>query len=272
MKKVYDGLVLRVTDVGENDRLLLLLTPDEGKIYVMAKGSRSVRSKVTSLCRVCAYINVELHERDGKYWLSSGSLNEAFFGVSSELESFALASYVMQLADEITGENMPADEVLRMSLNTLYAIEKKLKPIELIKATYEAFAADISGFEPELSACGDCGCRDFSEGLWLDVMNGSIVCEACMKKRNGGMPVPETDIFETRNIFLPLDAASLTALRYIAGAPLQRIFAFGISDPTSMSLFCRAAEIYLLNHLERDFDTLKFFKTVTKKTERVRGQ
>ena len=127
MRKVCDGLILKVTDIGEHDRALTLLTADDGKFYIIAKGARSVRSKFASLCRICAYVNVELHERDGRYWLSSGSINQAFFGINSDLDSFALASYVMQLADEITGESFPAHEVLRMSLNTLYAIENKLQ-------------------------------------------------------------------------------------------------------------------------------------------------
>ena len=264
MRKVCDGLILKVTDIGEHDRALTLLTADDGKFYIIAKGARSVRSKFASLCRICAYVNVELHEREGRYWLSSGSINQAFFGINSDLDSFALASYVMQLADEITGESFPAHEVLRMSLNTLYAIEKKLCPLGQIKATYEAFAANVSGFTPDLSTCSECDCQSFPEGLWLDVMNGALICPDCLKKRSGGLPIPEVDRFETKNILLPLDSSALEALRYISSAPLQRIFAYSLNDTRSMELFCRAAETYLLHHLERDFDTLHFYKTVTK--------
>ena len=151
-----------------------------------------------------------------------------------------------------------------MSLNTLYAIEKKLCSREQIKATYELFAAGISGFAPDLSTCSRCGTNEYGDGLWLDVMNGSIICASCQSKRSGSLPMPETDVFETRNILLPLDESALAAMRYVLGAPLQRIFAYGISDEQTLSLFCRAAENYLLHHLERDFDTLHFYKSVSK--------
>ena len=95
-------------------------------------------------------------------------------------------------------------------------------------------------------------------------MNGALVCPECLKKRSGGLPIPEVDRFETKNILLPLDSSALEALRYISSAPLQRIFAYSLNDERSMELFCRAAETYLLHHLERDFDTLHFYKTVTK--------
>ena len=264
MRKACDGLVLRVTDVGDHDRSIVLLTADEGKLYITAKGARSVKSKVASLCRICAYVNVETYEKNGHHWLAAGSVNNAFFGISEDLSTFALASYIMQIADEITGEDLPAHEVMRMSLNTLYALENGLKPPEQIKATYELFAANVSGFTPDLSTCSVCDCENYANGIWLDVMNGSLICADCQKKRGGGLPMPETDEFQTKNILLPLDSSALEAMRYVASAPLQRIFAFGLSDEKSMSLLCRAAENYLLHHLERDFNTLHFYKNVSK--------
>ena len=264
MRKACDGLVLRVSDSGEHDRSLVLLSADEGKIYITAKGARSTKSKTASLCRICAYVNVELYEKNGRFWLAGGSVNNAFFGISEDLSDFALASYIMQIAEEISGEEYPAHEVLRMSLNTLYAIEKKLCSREQIKATYELFAAGISGFSPDLSACSVCGGEEYGDGLWLDVMNGALICSQCQRKRSGSLPMPETDAFETRNILLPLDESALAAMRYVLGAPLQRIFAYGISDAQTLSLFCRATENYLLHHLERDFETLHFYKSVSK--------
>ena len=264
MRKAYDGLILRVSDAGEHDRSLVLLTADEGKIYINAKGARSVKSKNASLCRICAYVNLELYEKNDRFWLAEGSVNNGFFGIMEDLPTFALASYIMQIAEEITGENTPASEILRMSLNTLYALEKRLKPLEQIKATFELFAAYISGFEPDLSACSHCACGEFASDLWLDVMNGALICDECQKKRSGGLPIPEVDRFETKSILLPLDTSALEAMRYVQSSAIQRSFAYGISDSRSAALLSRAAETYLLNHLERDFETLHFYKTVSK--------
>ena len=261
MRKAFDGLVLRATQSGDNDRRLLVLTADEGKMWIMAKGAKSVRSKYASIAREYTYANIEIYEKNGARWLSGGSVNKSFF--IDELESFSLAAYIAQVADEITGEQVDAHDVLRMTLNTLYALEQKLKPRELIKATYELFAANVSGFMPNLDTCPDCqkNCFEAGEELWLDVMNGTIVCAECLRKRSGDLPLPDTDRFEARNILIPLDSASLEAMRYVTQAPLQRIFAFGLSE-RSLTLFQKAAETYLLNHLERDFETLHFYNSI----------
>ena len=60
---------------------------------------------------------------------------------------------------------------------------------------------------------------------------------------------------------MPLSLDAVVAMRYVSEAPLSRIFAFTISDEMGRESFSRAAETYLLNHLERDFEALRFFKT-----------
>ena len=118
---------------------------------------------------------------------------------------------------------------------------------------------------PDTGECSACGKAEFSDTVWLDVMNGSIVCDECLKKRSGGLPIPETDVYETKNILLPLDASVLEAMRYVTSATPQRLLAFSLRDERSLSLFSKAAESFLLNHLERDFSTLHFYEMMKDK-------
>lgn len=265
MRGTVDGLILREVAVGESDKLLTILTAEHGRISMSAKGVRSMRSKHLALCRVFTYGNFEYYEKGGKRWLAGGSVNDGFFGLNSDVESFALASYVAEIAAEITGEGVPADEILRATLNTLYAIEKKLKPLALIKGAYELFAAFRSGYEPELSGCRECGAQS-SDTFYLDVMGGSLVCQSCMSRRGAGhIPMPETDAYLAKNIFIPMTPPTVAAARYLASAEVSRIFAFEFKDESDEADFSRLGETYLQNHLERGFDTLNFLKMVLEK-------
>ena len=265
MRGTVDGLILREIAVGESDKLLTVLTAEYGKILMSAKGVRSMKSKNVSLCRLFTYGNFEFYEKGGKRWLAGGSVNDSFFALSTDIEDFALASYIAEIAGEITGEGVDATDVLRTTLNTFYAIEKKLKPREIIKGAYELFAARVSGFEPDVSACGECG-DVYPSAAYLDVMNGSLLCEACiLKKHAGHREIPETDRFAARNIFFPLNPSLLASVRYVLGATPSRLFAFELKDDADIKDFSRLGESYLQNHLERGFDTLRFFKTVSEK-------
>ena len=265
MRIAIDGLVLREMNSGENDKLLLVLTAERGKIWICAKGGRSIKSKKSAICRAFTYAEFEIYEKNNVIYLSGGSPTKAFFAYRTDLDGYALACYVTAICEEITGEEVEAEQILRTTLNTFYAIENQLYPIEQMKAAYELFAASVSGFAPDLSVCQSCG-KDFTaqDKLWLDVMNGNLLCGECKSKSPNASFEQEihVDEYETRNLLLPLDAPSLMAMRYCVSAPSKRLFSFEIKDKESAKLFYRAAESYLLNHLERGFDTLNFYYKV----------
>ena len=261
MRIAIDGLVLRELNSGENDKLLLVLTADRGKIWITAKGGRSIKSQKSAICRAFTYAEFEIYDKNNIFYLSGGSPNKAFFAYKTDLDGYALASYITAICEEITGEDAEAEQILRATLNSFYAIENQLYPLEQIKAAYEIFAAAISGFAPDLSSCGRCHKPfDVDEKLWLDVMNGRVICSKC-KSQAPTLPedIPQVDEYETRSILLPLDADSLLAMHYCLHAPINRLFSFSIKNRESAELFYRAAEGYLLNHLERGFETLNFY-------------
>ena len=262
MRTAINGLVLREMNSGENDKRLLVLTAEKGKIWITAKGGRSIKSQKSAICRAFTYAEFEIYEKNNIVYLSGGSPTKAFFAYKTDLDGYALACYVTTICEEITGEEAEAEQILRTTLNTFYAIENQLYPIEQIKAAYELFAANVSGFTPDLSVCEKCN-KSFTEHdkLWLDVMNGSLLCNECKSKAPSALNAQNiyVDEYETRNLLMPLDAASLMAMRYCIQAPMQRLFCFSIKNKESAELFYRAAESYLLNHLERGFETLNFY-------------
>ncbi len=263
MTGTFDGLVIRESDYGENDKLLTVLTAEKGQCFVIAKGARSIRSKLMPLCRLFTYANFEFYQKNGRRWLSGGEILNNFYKINTDIQSFALTAYILSLASEITGEGVEAENVLRMTLNTLYAIENKLKPLAQIKSVYEIFCAEESGFSPDMSGCEACGCEACDGGFWLDVMNGSITCAACKAKKNIKITdAPTYDELMTSQIILPLDNNALVAWRYVTEMPIKRAFAFSVTSEESVSLLSKASEAYIINHLERGFDTLDFYNTV----------
>ena len=263
MKKAIDGLVLRESAVGESDKLLTVLTAEHGKITLRAKGVRNMKSKNLSLGRAFVYANFEYYEKNEMCWLSGGSIHRSFFADGGELEDVALASYIVDVAGEITGEGVKAETILRTTLNTLHAIEKKIKPRELIKGAYELFAATRSGFSPEIFSCRECGCES-AESFFVDVMNGNIVCPECLEKSSSGKPIADVDKYSARNILISVSMSALTAARYVITAKPERLLAFELKGEIDLADFSRLGETYLQNHLEKGFETLAFYKAVSK--------
>ena len=262
MRGTVDGLVLREVSVGESDKLLTVLTAPYGKITVMAKGARSMRSKLSPLCHLFSYGNLEFYEKNGKRWLSGGSVNEGFYALHSDMEGYALGAYLLELADRISGEGVDATDLLRMTLNALHLTAQQKKPRELIRGVYQVFAAVTSGFMPELSACERCDAVA-ADRFYLDVMDGSIRCPSCFAAGGGAhLPLHTEEAASTRRVILPVTETVCAAWRYVATAPLSRIFSFEITDEEELAAFARVGQIYLQHHLECGFDSLTFYEAI----------
>ena len=88
-----------------------------------------------------------------------------------------------------------------------------------------------------------------------------------MKKRSerNFLPPDPHDV-GSATILLPVTAAALDALRYIGEAPPKRVYSFALPDRESEECLSRVAESYLENHLERTFESLRFFHTLVRKS------
>jgi len=254
-----DGLVIRETETGENDKRITLLTAERGKITVLAKGARSLKSKYMNAISLFTYGNYEITERSGYSWFGGGSVIEPFYSVRDDIDRLALASYVVDVAGELSGAEEPAEELLRLTLNTLYAIANDLKPHNQIKAVYELRVMAMSGYMPMLDECGICG-KNKSELFYLDVMNGMLKCEECIHKLNSRRDIPVSED-GAAFILVPLNYRALSAARYITEASLSKVMSF-VLDDEAMKMISKMSETYLLHHLEKNFSSLDFYKSV----------
>lgn len=260
-----DALVIRAVPQGDHDRLLTLLCPDEGRITVIAKGARSLRNKLMSPCRAFVWGNFELHFKGDMAWVRDASVIKSFTALEKDIELMYLAQYISDVCCELSGQGEPAGELLPLALNTYHALCSEKYDRALVKAAFELRAAAISGYLPELCECVRCE-KSEAAAFYLDVMGGGIVCSDCIAS-SPELPEAEipVDAYGTRSIIIPITAGVLAAMRYVVSAPLKRLLSFEITSETDKNTFSRAAETYILNHLERGFASLRLYHELSEK-------
>ncbi|MBQ9736195.1 MAG: DNA repair protein RecO [Clostridia bacterium] len=257
---LLSGVVVRTTDYGERDRILTLYTDELGLITVTANGSRSLKSRSLVATELFCYSKFVLNRRGDRYTVKEVELIESFFDLRSDVSKIALAGYVCEVLAHVGTENLPDPDLLRLCLNTLFAIAKERAPQALIKGAFEMRAASILGFRPELSVCAECG--EEGEDVALDVMNGAVRCAACRRETELlALPPSEEEALHPTILCL-LTAAARVSLFYVIVCPLEKILSFRLENPEDVKSFAYAAETYLLNHLERSFKNLEFYKTL----------
>jgi len=263
-----DALVIRAVPQGDHDRLLTLLCPEEGRITVIAKGARSLRNKLMSPCRAFVWGNFELHFKGDMAWVRDASVIKSFTALEKDIELMYLAQYISDVCCELSGQGEPAGELLPLALNTYHALCTEKYDRALVKAAFELRAAAISGYLPELSECVRCERRE-APAFYLDVMSGGIVCSDCIASSPENVQASDAellvDALGTRSIIIPITAGVLAAMRYVVNAPMKKLLSFGITSEIDKNTFSRAAETYILNHLERGFSSLNLYHELSKK-------
>jgi len=74
-----DGIVLRRTDYGEADRIVSVLTPDLGRISVLAKGVRKPSSKLAGGIEPLSVVQLTVRKGRGELWTLTSSRMHTFF-------------------------------------------------------------------------------------------------------------------------------------------------------------------------------------------------
>lgn len=244
MHMTTTGIVLREVNYKESDKILTVLTRDEGKLTVSARGCRRKNSATAAVSQLLCYSELTLYEYQNRWSLKEGELLREWRGVRGDLDKLALGSWFAELTEALTAENLPAPELLRLLLNALYALDELDRPLRLVKAAFEAKMMALAGYEPALACCAVCGGEP--EEPRFHLQQGALHCQRCRDKLGPG-------------ISLPLDAGSLAALRHVVCGEEKKLFSFRIPEPSLRKLGA-LTEAYVLTQLERGFRTLDFYK------------
>ena len=253
------GVIVRTQDLSSDNRYVKIFTREKGILTATVMSSRSLRASHTAATQLFCYGEFVLYSKGDRFWVREIALEEAFLKLRSSYEKVALATYFCDVVHEVATTE-PDESILRLLLNSLFAVASGEYDLKLVKATFEFRIAAIIGFMPDVTGCADCG-EDKGDTFYLDVMDGHFLCSKCRSLRTQMVApvIEEADDPRMRTILTLLSPSALLALRYCISCPLQKILSFRLEED-DMVLFARAAETYLLNHIERSFPSLEIYK------------
>lgn len=244
MHKTTRALVLREVKYKEADKILTVLTEDEGKLTVSARGVMRKGSKIAAACQLLTFSEMTLFDYNGRWSISEGQTIEQFLGLREEISALALGNYFAELLEVLSDEDCPNVKMLSLGLNALFALSRGLYSPEHIKAVFEMKLMCIAGYEPNVSYCAACG--EEPEKPVLSAAGGTVFCAHCAR-----------DYGEV----LPLGADALFALRHIIDNDTKRAFSFSL-EPSARKKLSRAAESYIEAQLDRRFSSLDYWRQV----------
>ncbi len=168
-----NAIVARSVQSSENDRTLTLLSPEIGKLTVIAKGVRSLKHQSRSSAVALSYSSFVLKKiKDGLYSLVSADLIESFRPLCEDVVLLSYGAYFADLCRTVVQNGIEAEEEVRLLLNSLYVLCKRSDCPELIKVVYELKLMELCGIMPEFSS--ECPCGESAE--YFSFSDGEVRC------------------------------------------------------------------------------------------------
>jgi len=177
MAIVHDqGIVLRSYPFGEADRVVVILSPNNGKIRTVAKGVRKTKSRFGGRLEPFTHVDLVLYEGRNLDTITQVAVLEPFPGLRNDLDAVIVAGTMVEAADAVAQEDEAAIRLFLLLQRGLKTLEMGERSPDLI-TSYLLKLAEIVGVAPSFLKCASCGRMDglhrFSFG------GGGSVCDRC---------------------------------------------------------------------------------------------
>jgi DNA repair protein RecO (recombination protein O) len=237
-----EAIVLRTSNVGDQDKIAVFFCREKGILRGVAKGSRKFGNRFGSSLEPLSVVRVFYYEKERRdlITVSGCDLMESFFEMQAEPATAFLLTYFAELVEEFAPTRAREDVLYRLLLSVLRCL-KEGGDREFAAAYFEAWFLQANGLLPDLARCARC--RKALDRGWVGPKRDGAYCPDCA-------PVKKDELAPGIQDFL----------RWVrknpppgAGAPLF--------PPDRIAAIRRTLQALIIYHMEREPKSLHFLKT-----------
>lgn len=183
-----EAFVLRTVPIGDFDRLVVLLSAEDGRIEGVVRGARRFKSRFAAAVEPLSWVAVHYRQRPGRDLCSIDNLvmRRSAFEVMAHPERLTALSHVADVAVAVA---VPA-EARRPLVRLIHAILDALRAesaipddavrLDLLRLYYDVWVCRLEGFWPDVSACGSCGAT-LTSGARVGIRDAGALCATCSR-------------------------------------------------------------------------------------------
>jgi DNA repair protein RecO (recombination protein O) len=245
-----EAVVLRHSDWGEADRLLVLYTREQGKVRAIAKGARKITSRKAGHLEPFTRVKLQLARGRDLLIVTQAETIEGYLPLREDLTLTGYAAYVIELLDRfVPDEEIAVPALFRLLTETLSRLASQADPWLAVRY-YEMRLLDFLGFRPQLFECANCGREILPEDQFFS-FSGGVICPRCGEGLKGLHPI------------------SLEALKYLRHFQRSTYRDAGRAHPdaATQNEMETLMQGYFTHLLERELNTPGFIRDVGRQEE-----
>ncbi len=235
------GCVLTSMPMGENDRRILLLTRERGLVSAFARGARRATNPLGAATNPFTFGEFDAYEGRSSYTVVSAKITTYFTELLTDLDNVYYGSYFVEIAEYYGEPGVDEKDRLNLLYVALRALERGAMPKKLVRRIYELRTLFINGEYPDMFSCTVSGSREH-------LTHFSIKERGMVSREN----VDPNDLS-----LIPVSQSLLYVMQYVLTSPLEKLFAFTVSDQT-VEEFDRLMTLYQNRWSEHRYKSEEF--------------
>jgi len=209
------GFVLKKTDLWEADQVFSIYTQDFGKLEILGKAIRKIKSKLRSGAELFYLSETEFIQGKAHKTLTDAIVIDKFKNIRSDLERLKIAYQIAETADNLIGGQEKDEKIW----NLLTEVFEKLNNYKLQTINYPLIyhyflwnLLSILGYQIGFYNCAVCQKKLVPQKLYFNPEEGGIIDLECFKKIKKGEEV-SPELVKILRLFIKKDWNILSRLK-----------------------------------------------------------
>lgn len=203
------GIVIRSMDYGEGNKIVTLLSDQGGKVGVMIRGAKKLRSRYNALAQPFTLGEYLYVRGSGLGTLHHGELIESHRELRTELDLAAYAAYAAELMDRAL-QDEDASPFMFEQLQACFTALAEGKDPQITLHVLEMKVLEASGYGQSFSECLQCG--NHVGPFFFSSSLGGLLCSRCRHRDPSAGALSEVAVKLLR-LFTQLDLRRLGAIQ-----------------------------------------------------------
>lgn len=148
--ETHEALILRKSSYGEADLLVTLFSRELGKFRALAKNAKKSRKRFGGRLDFFNRLTIDVTLNRRRFNLIGDvTLKRSYREITESVDSFVVATRVLELLDFLVPEQEPAGELFDLAADTLGLLSEKQKPHSVF-LVFLLRTLTICGYRPDL--------------------------------------------------------------------------------------------------------------------------
>jgi len=229
------ALVLKKKALGEADQLFTVFTKNFGKLKILGRAIRKIKSKLRGNSQLFSLLEIEFIQGKSYKTLTDVLLIKNFPQIKKDLRKLKIAYKITELSDNLIKGQEPDEKIWQLLIETFKklnnqqlssAIAKRserrgrsrlrtsaINNYQLIYYYFLWNLLAILGYRPQLHNCILCQKKLKPEKLYFGLKEGGVICFNCSKKTKASPTSISPDTVKILRLILNQDWLILKKLK-----------------------------------------------------------